>query len=79
MSRTTGHRDLDTGSPWAHVTAAVPFHRGILHVEDTDTDIPTHSADHQRKPPVLVVIEDREEVVKQNKYIIRSNRVVSKV
>lgn len=27
-----GHRDLDTGPPGAHVTAAVPFHRGVLHV-----------------------------------------------
>lgn len=29
---TAGHRDLDTGPPRAHVTAAIAFHRGILYV-----------------------------------------------
>lgn len=35
---TAGHRDLDIGPPGAHVTAAVAFHGGILHVNSAISD-----------------------------------------
>lgn len=46
---TASHRDLDTGPPRAHVTAAVAFHRGILHVirfNGGDTTTHRHTDEH---------------------------------